>query len=55
MNTPEVLFVCIHNAARSQMAAALLDHAATGRGSTSSRFARSATRSTGGCANYLPS
>jgi arsenate reductase len=23
---PEVLFVCIHNAGRSQMAAALLDH-----------------------------
>ena len=23
---PEVLFVCVHNAGRSQMAAALLDH-----------------------------
>jgi low molecular weight phosphotyrosine protein phosphatase len=27
-STPEVLFVCIHNAGRSQMAAALLDHQA---------------------------
>jgi arsenate reductase len=30
-NTPEVLFVCVHNAGRSQMAAALLDHYAKGR------------------------
>jgi arsenate reductase len=30
-NTPEVLFVCVHNAGRSQMAAALLDHHAKGR------------------------
>jgi protein-tyrosine-phosphatase len=29
--TPEVLFVCTHNAGRSQMAAALLDHQAAGR------------------------
>ena len=29
--TPEVLFVCVHNAGRSQMAAALLDHHADGR------------------------
>jgi protein-tyrosine-phosphatase len=29
--TPEVLFVCVHNAGRSQMAAALLDHYAQGR------------------------
>jgi arsenate reductase len=29
--TPEVLFVCVHNAGRSQMAAALLDHLAHGR------------------------
>jgi len=29
--TPEVLFVCIHNAGRSQMAAALLDHQAAGK------------------------
>jgi protein-tyrosine-phosphatase len=28
---PEVLFVCVHNAGRSQMAAALLDHRAVGR------------------------
>ncbi len=30
-DTPEVLFVCVHNAGRSQMAAALLDHYAKGR------------------------
>ena len=29
--TPEVLFVCVHNAGRSQMAAALLDHHADGK------------------------
>ena len=29
--TPEVLFVCTHNAGRSQMAAALLDHQAAGQ------------------------
>jgi arsenate reductase (thioredoxin) len=28
---PTVLFVCVHNAGRSQMAAALLDHHAQGR------------------------
>jgi protein-tyrosine-phosphatase len=28
---PDVLFVCTHNAGRSQMAAALLDHEAAGR------------------------
>ena len=28
---PEVLFVCVHNAGRSQIAAALLDHHAAGR------------------------
>jgi arsenate reductase (thioredoxin) len=28
---PEVLFVCVHNAGRSQMAAALLDHQGAGR------------------------
>jgi protein-tyrosine-phosphatase len=28
---PTVLFVCVHNAGRSQMAAALLDHQAAGR------------------------
>jgi arsenate reductase len=30
-DTPEVLFVCVHNAGRSQMAAALLQHYALGR------------------------
>lgn len=31
VDVPEVLFVCVHNAGRSQMAAALLDHHARGR------------------------
>ncbi len=31
MTVPVVLFVCVHNAGRSQMAAALLDHHAAGR------------------------
>jgi arsenate reductase (thioredoxin) len=30
-SVPRVLFVCVHNAGRSQMAAALLDQAAAGR------------------------
>jgi arsenate reductase len=30
-HVPEVLFVCVHNAGRSQMAAALLDHHARGK------------------------
>ena len=30
-DVPEVLFVCVHNAGRSQMAAALLDRYAEGR------------------------
>ncbi|KRF20678.1 heat-shock protein HtpX [Nocardioides sp. Soil797] len=30
-SVPAVLFVCVHNAGRSQMAAALLDHHARGR------------------------
>ena len=30
-DVPEVLFVCVHNAGRSQLAAALLDHHAKGR------------------------
>ncbi len=30
-HTPSVLFVCVHNAGRSQMAAALLQHLADGR------------------------
>jgi len=33
---PEVLFVCVHNAGRSQMAAALLEHHAHGRVQVSS-------------------
>lgn len=37
---PEVLFVCVHNAGRSQMAAALLDHHA--RGAVTVRSAGSA-------------
>lgn len=31
VDVPEVLFVCVHNAGRSQMAAALLHHHAAGR------------------------
>ena len=31
MGAPRVLFVCVHNAGRSQMAAALLEHCAQGR------------------------
>ncbi|MET9265774.1 arsenate reductase ArsC [Amycolatopsis sp. NPDC004079] len=31
MTTPEVLFVCVHNAGRSQMAAGLLHHHARGK------------------------
>lgn len=31
MPSPEVLFVCVHNAGRSQMAAGLLDYHAAGR------------------------
>jgi arsenate reductase len=31
IDVPEVLFVCVHNAGRSQMAAALLEHRAAGR------------------------
>ena len=31
MHVPEVLFVCVHNAGRSQMAAALLERRANGR------------------------
>jgi arsenate reductase (thioredoxin) len=31
VNVPEVLFVCVHNAGRSQMAAGLLDKLADGR------------------------
>jgi arsenate reductase (thioredoxin) len=31
MSFPQVLFVCVHNAGRSQMAAALLEHHAAGK------------------------
>ncbi|MDQ4116927.1 MAG: arsenate reductase ArsC [Actinomycetota bacterium] len=41
---PEVLFVCVHNAGRSQMAAALLDHHA--RGAVTVRSAGSAPADT---------
>ncbi|MEV0088590.1 arsenate reductase ArsC [Saccharopolyspora sp. NPDC050642] len=42
--TPEVLFVCVHNAGRSQMAAALLQHHA--RGEVAVRSAGSAPAET---------
>ena len=41
---PEVLFVCTHNAGRSQMAAALLDHQAGGRIRVSSAGSQPASR-----------
>jgi arsenate reductase len=41
---PEVLFVCTHNAGRSQMAAALLDHLAAGRVSVASAGSQPASR-----------
>jgi arsenate reductase (thioredoxin) len=41
---PEVLFVCVHNAGRSQMAAALLDHEANGRVRTRSAGSEPADR-----------
>ena len=41
---PEVLFVCTHNAGRSQMAAALLDHAAAGRVRVSSAGSQPASQ-----------
>ncbi len=43
-DTPEVLFVCIHNAGRSQMAAALLDHEAAGRVRVSSAGSQPASQ-----------
>ena len=42
---PRVLFVCVHNAGRSQMAAALLDHEAHGRVQVSCRPDRSPRQS----------
>ena len=41
---PEVLFVCTHNAGRSQMAAALLDHQAAGRVQVTSAGSQPADR-----------
>jgi len=41
---PEVLFVCTHNAGRSQMAAALLDRQAAGRVRVTSAGSRPATQ-----------
>ena len=41
---PEVLFVCTHNAGRSQMAAALLDHQAAGRVHVTSAGSQPANR-----------
>jgi protein-tyrosine-phosphatase len=41
---PEVLFVCTHNAGRSQMAAALLGHAAAGRVRVSSAGSQPASQ-----------
>ena len=41
---PEVLFVCTHNAGRSQMAAALLDHHAAGRVRVSSAGSQPASQ-----------
>ena len=43
---PEVLFVCVHNAGRSQMAAALLEHTRRGGSPSVRREARRRTRST---------
>jgi arsenate reductase (thioredoxin) len=44
VTVPQVLFVCVHNAGRSQMAAALLDH--HGRGRVEVRSAGSAPADT---------
>src|SRR5215470_4145400 len=41
---PQVLFVCTHNAGRSQMAAALLDHRAAGRVRVTSAGSQPASR-----------
>src|SRR5262245_7075471 len=42
-SVPSVLFVCVHNAGRSQMAAALLDHEAHGRVNVTSAGSEPAT------------
>jgi arsenate reductase (thioredoxin) len=41
---PDVLFVCTHNAGRSQMAAAMLDHQAAGRVRVSSAGSQPASQ-----------
>jgi protein-tyrosine-phosphatase len=46
MNKPTVLFVCIHNAGRSQMAAGYLQHLAGDRIQVLSAGTEPATRST---------
>ena len=51
-DVPEVLFVCTHNAGRSQMAAALLNHLP---GSPSSRSGPSGMRSGCGYARWSTS
>ena len=43
-SVPSVLFVCVHNAGRSQMAAALLDHEAHGRVHVASAGSQPASR-----------
>ena len=43
-DVPEVLFVCVHNAGRSQMAAALLDHHAPRPGSCALGWIRAGPR-----------
>jgi arsenate reductase len=43
-DVPEVLFVCTHNAGRSQMAAALLDHQAAGHVRVTSAGSQPATQ-----------
>ena len=52
---PEVLFVCVHNAGRSQMAAALLDHYAEGRVGVRSAGSEPADRSTPTSSRRCPS
>ena len=54
-NVPSVLFVCVHNAGRSQMAAALLNHHGAGRVEVRSAGSVPAERSTPRCARRWPS
>ena len=52
---PQVLFVCVHNAGRSQMAAALLEHHAAGRVDVrSAGSAPAVTTSTAASAGFSP-